>query len=357
MLLSHLKLPTSHLHKDSNLLVPNSGYAVEQIQVIRSSTVVSFAGVSRMKVSPLVTPVSLCIGPYCCGGLHASIGTLESFHVAKHCLKDGSHLLKEQTFTKDTQGDNYSNMAKISNSENEREIDRRRKIGLANKGKVPWNKGRKHSEETREIIRQKTIEALKDPKVRKKMSECPRTLSNRTKARIRMSVRKLWGKRLKWKRSREKFFQLWAESIARAAKTGGSDQQELEWDSYEKMKREIALQQLEWAAQMAKEKEMERILAERSAEEMKKELAQKKKETRKKSKEEKEELAVNQEFKLKAKLMKIHKQKSTISRVSSQQQRIWENLDMKFKRTKQNQVTLADQIRLAKVRRAESVTQ
>lgn len=76
-----------------------------------------------------------------------------------------------------------------------KEMRRRRKIGLANKGKTPWNKGRKHSAgkillfllhhdhlmqllivfvfsffsfcllETRERIKQRTIEALRDPKV------------------------------------------------------------------------------------------------------------------------------------------------------------------------------------------------
>ena len=67
------------------------------------------------------------------------------------------------------------------------EIQRRKKIGLANKGKVPWNKGRQHSPgmfqfyfsisfkffidiislhiETRERIRRRTIEAMSDPKV------------------------------------------------------------------------------------------------------------------------------------------------------------------------------------------------
>lgn len=204
------------------------------------------------------------------------------------------------------------------------------------------------------------------------MSECPRSLSNQTKTRISRSLQKLWGQRLKWRRSEEKLLQLWAESIARVAKTGGSDQKELEWDSYEKMKRAIALQHLERAAQMGKQKEMARLLAERAArerEERKKILAQRKQKLaqkakvrkRKRSKEEKEEFAANQESKLKAKLMKIHKQKPVISRVSSHHQRTWKNvdvwnLDVLFTRTEQ-QVSLADQIRLAKVKRAESVTQ
>ncbi|KAI3803518.1 hypothetical protein L1987_31673 [Smallanthus sonchifolius] len=45
------------------------------------------------------------------------------------------------------------------------EIERRQKIGLANKGRVPWNKGKKHTAETRKLISQRTKEALKDPKV------------------------------------------------------------------------------------------------------------------------------------------------------------------------------------------------
>lgn len=132
-----------------------------------------------------------------------------------------------------------------------------------------------------------------------------------------MSHRKLWGQRLKQKRSREKIFQLWAESIARAAKMGGSDQQELEWDSFEKIQREIHLQQLELAAQRAREKESTRrqsVRAAKEREEKKKRLAQKKeekvvgeskRESRKNSKEDREDLTGNQEFKLRINLMKV----------------------------------------------------
>lgn len=46
-----------------------------------------------------------------------------------------------------------------------KELERRRKIGLANRGRTPWNKGLKHSEDTRMRIKKRTIEALSDPKV------------------------------------------------------------------------------------------------------------------------------------------------------------------------------------------------
>lgn len=139
--------------------------------------------------------------------------------------------------------------------------------------------------------------------------------SNHTKAKIGKSLRKLWAERLKWKRPRQKFLQLWNESIAVAAKQGGVDQEELDWDSYEKMKSEIAF--IQWA----KEKEMASLQAEKTAKERmerKGRLAQKKKEQEekaklgggpkkkpRKSKEEKEELAITGDLKLKDRLMKV----------------------------------------------------
>ena len=80
----------------------------------------------------------------------------------------------------------------------DKERMRRMRIGLANKGRVPWNKGRKHTAgtlhsslfyhfwiillfkwfimkpiaETRERIRMRTLEALKDPKVKSSKSLC-----------------------------------------------------------------------------------------------------------------------------------------------------------------------------------------
>ncbi|CAL1386325.1 unnamed protein product [Linum trigynum] len=58
----------------------------------------------------------------------------------------------------------YSDFGEDNGSHNAEE--RETKIDHGNKGKVPWNKGRKHSAETRELIRRRTIEALRDPQVK-----------------------------------------------------------------------------------------------------------------------------------------------------------------------------------------------
>ncbi|TKY66438.1 hypothetical protein E2542_SST09310 [Spatholobus suberectus] len=133
---------------------------------------------------------------------------------------------------------------------------RRMRIGLANKGRVPWNKGRKHSAETRERIRQRTSEALRDPKVRKKMAEHPQSHSDQTKAKISDSLRRVWHERLKSKRLVEQFLLSWAQNIANAAKKGGSGQEELDWDSYNKIKQQLELHQLLQAEEKGKEKLM-----------------------------------------------------------------------------------------------------
>ncbi|KAM3320637.1 inner centromere protein A isoform X1 [Capsicum chacoense] len=307
---------------------------------------------------------------------YARNGSAEMLQLMRcNARKRSADVSKEEVLTEDLQEEDYSNTDKGFNSKggNKKEVERRRKIGLANRGKVPWNKGRKHSPETREKIRQRTKEALSDPKIRRKMSECPRSLSNQTKTKIRTSLRKIWAERLKWKRSREKFFQIWAESIANGAKVGGSDQEELEWDSYEKIKREIALEQLQLAAEKAKAKEMARIRAERAAQrktENMQRLAQRRKEQvekqkvegktkrpRRRSKQEKEELAVAEELKLKAKLVKIHqKKKPTLGHVFREHCRAWERLDVAIinRPQVQNTVSLADQIGSAK-KRTENV--
>ncbi|CAL5213645.1 unnamed protein product [Lathyrus oleraceus] len=140
----------------------------------------------------------------------------------------------------------------------EKEMTRRMRIGLANKGKAPWNKGRKHTAETRELIRIRTIEALKDPKVKKKMAEHARSHhSNQIKAKISYSQRRAWKERQKSKLVRELFFLLWEQNIANAAMKGGSGQEELDWDSYDKIKEQLELHRIS----QLEGKEREKLMA------------------------------------------------------------------------------------------------
>ncbi|XP_030445938.1 uncharacterized protein LOC115668664 [Syzygium oleosum] len=261
------------------------------------------------------------------------------------------------------------------NDESYKESERRRKIGEANKGKMPWNVGRKHSEETRKRIKQRTIEALRDPKIRQKMSEHPRTHSDLIKAKIGSSLRRIWKERLKRKRLKEKFFSSWAVNIAEAAKTGWSDQRELDWDSYDKIKHEIDLQHLHRLTEKERAKDMAKMRRAHKAAEAKAakmaRFAQKRKEKEEKAKErkkmkrvscrktkkKKDDLAVARGMKLKKRLLKINRKRPLkVVQVTGQGDAVlahipvWEKLDLEhIKREKaQRKLSLADQIQAAK---------
>ena len=81
--------------------------------------------------------------------------------------------------------------------------------------------------------------------------------SDQIKAKISYSLRRVWQERLKLKRLGEKIFLSWEQSIANAARKGVSDQEELDWDSYSKIKQQLELQQL----LQAEEKEKEKLMA------------------------------------------------------------------------------------------------
>ncbi|XP_002441604.1 uncharacterized protein LOC8065301 isoform X3 [Sorghum bicolor] len=121
----------------------------------------------------------------------------------------------------------------------EKEIERRRKIGAANKGKVPWTKGRKWSEEHKKLIKQRTAEALRDPKVRKKMLGHRQLHRQTSKDKISAALRTIWERRIVSVQSRQKVLQIWSNSIAEAAKNGDHSQNMLHWDSYETIKSEM----------------------------------------------------------------------------------------------------------------------
>ncbi|KAL9255713.1 hypothetical protein AKJ16_DCAP27395 [Drosera capensis] len=57
-------------------------------------------------------------------------------------------------------------LSEVSEEIDERERLRRMKISKANSGKLPWNKGRKHSAETLQLIKERTWLAMQNPKVK-----------------------------------------------------------------------------------------------------------------------------------------------------------------------------------------------
>jgi len=70
------------------------------------------------------------------------------------------------------QADDYSESSSPREQDDvpDKELNRRLKISAANKGRVPWNKGREHPEAVRAKIRQRTFEAMQRPDVRARMA-------------------------------------------------------------------------------------------------------------------------------------------------------------------------------------------
>lgn len=218
--------------------------------------------------------------------------------------------------------------------------------------------------------------------VRKKMSGHPHAHSEAIRAKISSSLRQIWGKRLKWKRLREKFFLSWSKSIARAAKEGGIDQQELDWDGFDGIKEEITLKQLQGAIEKAKAEERAKRTVEREAKEREEKMvrvAQKreKREEKVKAREEakrkayreskkktEESSSVARKLTLKRRLTKIRKRKSINDQMirqgasSTSHSRAWEKIDVEIKKSEkiQREGSLAEQIRDAKNKRTESIT-
>ncbi|XP_062096977.1 uncharacterized protein LOC133802641 isoform X1 [Humulus lupulus] len=271
---------------------------------------------------------------------------------------------------------NWNDSFKSLSSKEIKERKRREKIGLANKGKVPWNKGRKHSAETRARIKQRTIEALNNPKVRKKMVEHPRAHSDQVKAKIGSSLKRVWSKRLKWKQSRDNFFHSWAETIAEAAKTGGHGQEELDWDSYDKIKQEIVDKQFRLAEEKIKAKELAKM--EKAAQVMVKrmeKLAHKRKLHEERIKEKKEQAKIKRKLnqakkdltkklRLQQKLSQIRQKISLNGQLSSRRDGVtlhipaWEKLDLELLKGEglPKEVSFADQIKAAKTKKVEFST-
>ncbi|CAN6444284.1 unnamed protein product [Victoria cruziana] len=251
------------------------------------------------------------------------------------------------------------------------EMERRRKISEANKGKIPWNKGKRHSVETRELIKRRTLEALRDPKVRKKMMDCPRSHSEQSKTRIGLALKKAWKRRLKRMCMQQQCCSEWQGIIAETARMGGINQQELEWDSYDKQQMEILQAELQVKAEQEMAKEIARQKRAKDKAEKKVLLAQERKikkaekakarALQKRAQKEKERKGslFSKELVVMAKLPKV--KRSSMATAGSEDdnphsQPATEKWDLEFvrKANMRRGISLADQIRAAKMQRERS---
>ncbi|KAJ0230064.1 Histone-lysine N-methyltransferase [Hirschfeldia incana] len=294
--------------------------------------------------------------------LKSAASLRSSYNVFEISSKEAnSSLFQVQSMEKEIEADSDRNV---------KEEERRRKIGLANKGKVPWNKGIKHTQDARRRIKQRTIEALRNPKVRDKMSEHQQPHSDETKEKIRASMKQIWAERLRSKRLKEKFTSLWSERIAEAAKKGGSGEIELDWDSYEKAEQEISYEEkLHLAEEKARAKEENKMRAEEAKTEKKKRrVVERKKEQQerdqrggetRKPRQSKENATVASRSKLEKRLTKIHKKKTSLGKIAIGKDRVvsvaakLEKLDLELIRKERTRgdISLADQIQAAKNQR------
>lgn len=114
----------------------------------------------------------------------------------------------------------------------ERERLRRSRISKANKGNTPWNKGKKHSPETLQRIKERTRIAMQDPKIKMKLVNLGHAQSEETRIKIGAGVRLGWERRREKLMLQETCYYEWKTLIAAASRKGLPGEEELQWDSY-----------------------------------------------------------------------------------------------------------------------------
>lgn len=127
------------------------------INMKKLSLAFSICGSSTIRLQCLrAYPATIDIG----GLSHVGIDSDPSFLSNLHLQQD-----KDEQQAEDH---NHFSCSEVTGQspQNIKETQRRIKIGLANKGRIPWNKGRKHTAETRAKIKQRTLEAIRNPKVK-----------------------------------------------------------------------------------------------------------------------------------------------------------------------------------------------
>ncbi|XP_060206044.1 uncharacterized protein LOC132633562 isoform X1 [Lycium barbarum] len=150
----------------------------------------------------------------------------------------------------------YSTSTVVESELNEREKLRRMRISKANKGNTPWNKGRKHSPETLQRIRERTRIAMQDPKVKMKLVNLGHAQSEETRLKIGVAVRIGWERRRGKLMLQETCHYEWQNLIAEASRSGLMGEEELQWDSYEILSKQL---EQEWIKSVEERKNMPRL--------------------------------------------------------------------------------------------------
>ncbi|KAF9685370.1 hypothetical protein SADUNF_Sadunf03G0047500 [Salix dunnii] len=128
---------------------------------------------------------------------------------------------------------------------------RRKRISNANKGNMPWNKGRKHSPETLQKIRERTKLAMQDPKIKMKLASLGHAQSKETREKIGHGVRLGWQKRREKQMMQEGCYFEWQNLIAEASRRGNTGEEELQWGSYNILRQQL---EVEWVESVQQRK-------------------------------------------------------------------------------------------------------
>ncbi|MCO5549917.1 hypothetical protein L7F22_003393 [Adiantum nelumboides] len=120
-----------------------------------------------------------------------------------------------------------------------KEKQRRQRLAAALAGRTSWNNGKKHSAETRLRITERTLEAMKNSKVRDKLRVPRSFMSKETKLKIKVSMARVWEKREKLKLIQESCVEEWKELVANGARIGFVGDTTHNWNSYDTILREL----------------------------------------------------------------------------------------------------------------------